>query len=109
MSKVDLQSKADALFGEVNFLKYLFDMVSSVLIRNLLFPHISQRVWAVKGEGLKPNMTHLGILLPSRLHSVGLESTPQAPVLRFLGGVLEVGGRESPKGGDGAALDSTWK
>ncbi|XP_077609807.1 keratin, type II cytoskeletal 1b-like [Crocuta crocuta] len=26
MSKVDLQSKADALFGEVNFLKYLFDM-----------------------------------------------------------------------------------
>ncbi|XP_029811350.1 keratin, type II cytoskeletal 1b-like [Suricata suricatta] len=26
MGKVDLQSKADALFGEVNFLKYLFDM-----------------------------------------------------------------------------------
>ncbi|XP_047723620.1 keratin, type II cytoskeletal 1b-like [Prionailurus viverrinus] len=26
MGKVDLQSKADALFGEVNFLKYLFEM-----------------------------------------------------------------------------------
>ena len=46
LSKVDLQSKADTLLEEVDFLKYLFqsvseylkyfyEMMSSVLIRNL--------------------------------------------------------------------------
>lgn len=40
MGKSDLQSKVDTLYGEVNFLKYLFDTVSSVLRRSpFLFPH----------------------------------------------------------------------
>lgn len=34
MNKVDLQSRVDSLFGEVNFLKQLFEIVSSILIRN---------------------------------------------------------------------------
>lgn len=38
MNKVDLQSKVDTLFGEVNFLKYLFDTVSAVLMETL-FSH----------------------------------------------------------------------
>lgn len=36
MGKSDLQSKVDTLYGEVNFLKYLFDTVSSVLRRSPL-------------------------------------------------------------------------
>lgn len=40
MGKSDLQSKVDTLYGEVNFLKYLFDTVSSFLRRSpFLFPH----------------------------------------------------------------------
>ena len=38
LQKVDLQSKADVLSGEVNFLKYLFEMVSSQ--GTLLFSHL---------------------------------------------------------------------
>lgn len=39
MGKSDLQSKVDTLYGEVNFLKYLFDTVSSFLRRSpFLFP-----------------------------------------------------------------------
>lgn len=36
MGKSDLQSKVDTLYGEINFLKYLFDTVSAA---PFLFPH----------------------------------------------------------------------
>lgn len=38
MSKSDLQSKVDTLYGEINFLKYLFDTVSAVLRSPFSFP-----------------------------------------------------------------------
>ena len=50
MSKADLESKVNVLFGEISFLKYLFEMVSSVLMRN---PSLSSHVigvWAIGGE-----------------------------------------------------------
>lgn len=34
MAKSDLQSRVDTLYGEINFLKYLFDTVSAVLRRS---------------------------------------------------------------------------
>ena len=34
MGKSDLQSKVDTLYGEINFLKYLFDTVSEIPRRN---------------------------------------------------------------------------
>lgn len=40
MGKSDLQSKVDTLYGEINFLKYLFDTVSAVPRRNHFSSHI---------------------------------------------------------------------
>jgi hypothetical protein len=37
MGKSDLQSKVDTLYGEINFLKYLFDTVSEIPRRNPFF------------------------------------------------------------------------
>lgn len=75
LSKVDLQSKADTLLEEVDFLKYLFqsvsqylkyfyEMMNSVLIRNPSLLYICQGVWAVRGGGLTPNITPWGCLSP---------------------------------------------
>lgn len=38
MGKSDLQSKVDTLYGEINFLKYLFDTVSAALRSPFSFP-----------------------------------------------------------------------
>lgn len=83
MSKVDLESKVNVLFGEISFLKYLFDMVSSVLMRNSsLSSHVTRGCWR-----WRPETQHdpLGTPLPSHLSSVELESISKALVLRFLG------------------------
>lgn len=69
MSKVDLESKVNVLFGEISFLKYLFEMVSSILMRN---PSLSSYV--TKGMGCwrgRHETQHdpLGTPLPSHLNS----------------------------------------
>lgn len=51
ISKVNLQSKVDVLSGEVNFLKHLFEMVSSVLMRNpCLFSYLTRSMGCKRGE-----------------------------------------------------------
>ena len=104
LSKVDLQSKADTLLEEVDFLKYLFqsvseylkyfyEMMSSVLIRNLSLFYICQGVWDVRGGKSDTQPYPLGVPLPSHLKSAGLESESfQPPKLRIPGGALEMGG-----------------
>ena len=68
LSKADLQSKADTLLEEVDFMKYLFqsvseylkyfyEMMSSVLIRNPSLLYICQGVWDIRGGGLTSNLT----------------------------------------------------
>ena len=103
LSKVDLQSKADTLLEEVDFLKYLFrsvseylkyfyEMMSSVLIRNLSLFYICQGVWDVRGGKSDTQPYPLGVPLPSHLKSAGLESESfQPPKLRIPGGALEMG------------------
>lgn len=85
MSKADLESKVNVLFGEINFLKCLFEMVSSVFMGNpSLSSHVTKGVGCWRGSPQTQD-DPLGTPLPSHLHSVGLESASQPPVLRFLG------------------------
>ena len=93
MSKVDLESKVNVLFGEINFLKYLFETVSSVLARNI---SLSSRVTrGMGGWRGRPATQHdpLGTPLLSHLNSVGLGTASPPPVLGFLG-VGARGGRQ---------------
>lgn len=73
MSKVDLQSKMDVLFGEVNFLKYLFQTVSSVLTGNpSLFSHLTRVVssWVTStlGAQSQPSSQPLVLRIPGWGH-----------------------------------------
>jgi hypothetical protein len=54
MGKAALQSNLDILFAEVNFLKYLFETVSSALTRSLFLCSHPTRVWAGRGETCNP-------------------------------------------------------
>lgn len=54
MSKVDLESKVNVLFGEINFLKYLFETVSSVLARNISFLTGHKGYGRLEGEACNP-------------------------------------------------------
>lgn len=111
LNKVNLQSKADTLFGEINFLKQVFEMVSSVLMRNPCRSHLTGDLGCKRG---RPEMQRcpLGAPFPSHLDSVSLElSIPSnACAHDSWMGALEVGGRESPTVGEGEAdPTSIWE
>lgn len=109
MNKVDLQSRVDSLFGEVNFLKQLFEIVSSILIRNpCLFSYLT---WGTGCERGRPETQGclLGTPLPSHLNSVDQESAVLLTLSTYDSwmGVLEKGGVESPEVGEGETIPTS--